>query len=109
MRGNRAHTTRTSRGHLGLTGAVFLLVFAAGCGLALARHPIYGLMTYVAVFYLHPPARWWGQALPDLRWSLTASLITLIAVLVHKPKAKTLPLFSHGFVTGLLIFVVWVG
>ena len=52
-----------------MTAIIFLLLFAGGLGLCLFRHPIYGLYTYVAVFYLHPPSRWWAAALPDLRWS----------------------------------------
>lgn len=66
---------------MSLTGLAFLLVFAAGLGFALFRHPIYGLYTYVAVFYLHPPSRWWGETLPDLRWSLVAAVITVIATM----------------------------
>jgi O-antigen ligase len=64
------------------TGIVFLLAFAGGAGLAFIRDPIFGLYTYVAVFYLHPPSRWWGESLPDLRWSFLAAGMTLAATLV---------------------------
>jgi hypothetical protein len=93
---------------LSLTGLIFLLAYAGGCLAALARHPVYGLMTYVGVFYLHPPSRWWGQALPDLRWSLLAALVTLIATMVHRKQVDPVPLFHHKVMMGLLLFVVWI-
>lgn len=64
---------------MSLTGILFLVCFSAGLVLALFRNPAFGLYTYLAVYYLDPPARWWGEALPDLRWSLIAALVTLIA------------------------------
>ena len=66
---------------MSLTGAAFLVSFAGGLWLAVFRHPRYGLYTYVAVFYLHPPSRWWGETLPDLRWALVAAVVTLIVTL----------------------------
>ena len=55
--------------------------FAAACAAAFVRHPIYGLMTYVAVFFLHPPSRWWGQGLLSYgRWAVMAAFVTLLAV-----------------------------
>lgn len=55
---------------LSLTSLLFLAAYFSGCIAALVRHPVYGLVTYVLMLYLHPPSRWWGEALPDLRWSL---------------------------------------
>jgi hypothetical protein len=63
-------------------------------------------MAYVSVFYLHPPSRWWGSAIP-LRWSLTAAAITVISILIHKRKATSIPLFRHKVVIGLLVFFAW--
>ncbi|MBW7930600.1 MAG: O-antigen ligase family protein [Gammaproteobacteria bacterium] len=62
-----------------ISGLVFLATFFTLMGMALLRHPRYGLYAYVAVFYLHPPSRWWGEFLPDLRWSLLAAFVTLLA------------------------------
>ncbi len=91
-----------------LTALVFLLIFFTGCLLALGRHPIWGLLTYVATFYLHPPARWWGESLPDLRWSLMAAVITLIAYNVHARKLTSNgPFFSQGLIKVLIIFTLW--
>ncbi len=59
-----------------LTAAAFLFAFSSGCLLALFRHPIYGLITYVLLIYLHPPSTWWSGLIPSLRWSLLAASIT---------------------------------
>jgi O-antigen ligase len=91
-----------------LTGLIFLAGFFTGCVLAFARHPIFGLMTYVAVFYLHPPSRWWGASMPDLRWSMFAAVVTLVALLIRKKEVKPdLPVFSHKVMIGLVMFFVW--
>lgn len=105
-----ADPTRPTRNDdLSLTGFVFLGAYATGLWLAFARHPIFGLMTYVAVFYLHPPSRWWGATLPDLRWSLLAAFVTLIALTARKRLASgDTPLFAHGVMMGFLLFLGWI-
>ena len=92
---------------MSLTGLLFLACFAGGCLLAVARHPIFGLMTYVGVFYLHPPSRWWGEALPDLRWSLLAAAVTLVGAVVHRKALSAVPLFRQPPMIGMLVFLVW--
>ena len=72
---------------MALTSIAFLLAFSAGLLAAFVRHPVYGLYTYVAVFYLHPVDRWWGYYMPDLRWALLAAAITMLATLRHQPPA----------------------
>ena len=61
------------------TALAFVCAFVAGLVLAFVRHPRYGLYTYIAVFYIHPPSRWWGSFAPEMRWALIASIVTLIA------------------------------
>lgn len=92
-----------------LTAGAFLAAYAAGCLLALFRHPIFGLVTYVGVFYLHPPVRWWGGLLPDMRWSLLAACVTLVSLMIHSPDKKGPRLFDHGLMTGALLFLAWIG
>jgi O-antigen ligase len=77
--------------------------------LAFSRHPIYGLMTYIAEFYLDPSSRWWGPELPDLRWSMLAAGVTLLALLVAKKDNQAIPLFRHKVMLGLILFLVWIG
>lgn len=92
---------------MSITGVIFLIGYASGCLLALSRHPIFGLMTYVAVFYLHPPSRWWGQSLPNPGWALLAACITLLAVMVRKNTPPLGPLLRERIVIGLMVFLAW--
>jgi len=92
-----------------LTAAAFLVAFSAGCLLAIFRHPIYGLATYVALVYLHPPSAWWDSRLPDLRWSLIVAGVTLFAVLIRQSRFTKPRLGEFGFIWGLVFFVVWIG
>lgn len=92
---------------MSLTSAIFLLAFTGGLVLSLVRHPAFGLYTYIAIFYLHPPDRWWGEMLPDLRWSLLAAFVTLLSLW----RAEAIPgrhswLHSNA-VRLFLLFVAW--
>jgi hypothetical protein len=92
---------------MSLTGLAVLLGFAGGLGLALFRHPRYGLYTYMAVYYLDPPSRWWGASLPDMRWSLIAGVVALLATL-RKPLPPGTPSWSTTRPARLLLaFTVW--
>ncbi|MEQ8783499.1 MAG: O-antigen ligase family protein [Roseibium album] len=91
---------------MSLTGLVFVAIFIGFSGIALLRNPMYGLYLYVAVFYLDPPGRWWGHALPDLRWSLISAIIAVVAVLIHGGGSRS-PVFGKGPAALLLLFVVW--
>jgi hypothetical protein len=73
---------------MALTGLAFLLAYVSGLTLGLVYHPRYALYTYLAVFYLHPPSRWWGAFLPEIRWSLVAGIVALLATL-RLPSART--------------------
>lgn len=90
-----------------LTAIAFLVAFSSGCLLALFRHPIYGLITYVSLIYLHPPSSWWGGLIPSLRWSLLAAGITVLAVLIRGHGANSKSIFSHGIMRGFVVFLIW--
>ena len=93
-----------------LTAAVFVLAYLAGCVMALARHPIYGLMTYVLVFYISPSDRWWGKAaLTGSRWALVAAVVTMIALVIHRTKPPPIPFLRQPLVIGMIIFATWLG
>jgi hypothetical protein len=90
-----------------ITAIVFLLGFVGGLTMAVIRHPVYGLYTYVALFYLHPPSRWWAASLPDLRWAYVAALVTFAATLAL-PRDETRPQWYSTTAGKLLIvFTVW--
>ena len=93
---------------MALTALAFLMLFFGGLLLAFAIHPRFGLYTYLAVFYLHPPSRWWGDMLPDIRWSLVAAVVALLALarlppVIGRPKFLSLPP-----VWLLVAFTAWV-
>ena len=93
---------------MAITALAFLGVFAAALGATLFVRPMYGLYTYVAVFYLHPPSRWWGSSLPDLRWSLLTAVVTLIALFIHKSTIKPAGKWYGSKVTIFLgLYVIW--
>jgi hypothetical protein len=92
---------------MAVTGFLFTIGFIAMMALALLRHPIWGLYGYIAVFYLHPPSRWWGQFLPDMRWSLVASAVTLIALLRVKDLSGRPSWLSLTPARILIAFTIW--
>lgn len=94
---------------MSLTALIFVIAFLAGCIAAFVRHPVYGLMTYLGVFYVHPPSRWWGQGiLLDIRWSLLAAGVAVVAVLMHRTTTPTAPIFRSGAFWGFAGLVGWI-
>ena len=92
-----------------LTALGFLAIFASGLVLAFFRHPLFGLLVYLWAFYNPPLQRWWGFGLPDLRWSLIAGCVTLVAVLFHSSTRKDFPpLYENWCFRILLILSVWI-
>lgn len=91
-----------------LSAAAFVLCFAALAVLAFVRHPIYGLYLYLAPIYVHPPSRWWGYMLPDLRWSLLAAAIAVLAILLNRRKLTPRPIWLANAPAVLLsLYAVW--
>jgi O-antigen ligase len=89
------------------TGVLFLLGFLVVLALSLTRHPLYGLYAYLGVFYVHPPSRWWGEALPDMRWSLLAAAVTLGSIWLRSPPDSRPSWFSTGSAKIMMVFVAW--
>lgn len=65
-----------------ITALGFLAVFSIGCLVALKR-PFVGLLLYFFVFYMHPPGKYWGSFLPEMRWTLIVAVVTLLSTLMH--------------------------
>lgn len=90
------------------TTILFVAFFFAGGFLSLARHPIFGLLTYVGVYYLSPVDRWWASGfIAETRWSLLAAGITLISVLIHRQKLQPVAFWARAPVVAMLLFVFW--
>ncbi|MDB2373825.1 O-antigen ligase family protein [Psychrosphaera haliotis] len=70
-----------------ITALGFLAVFGIGC-LATLKRPFVGLLLYFFVFYMHPPGKYWGSFLPEMRWTLIVAVVTLISTLIHEKNLK---------------------
>ncbi len=97
---------------MSLTALLFMLCFAAGLGVCLFRHPVYGLYTYLAVFYLDAPTRWWGAGLPDLRWSFLAAAATFAGIILRRRAIQASQVgraswLSHSPIVLFGIYVIW--
>jgi hypothetical protein len=86
-----------------------MCAFLGALGMALIRNPLYGLYAYIAVFYVHPPSRWWGIYLPDLRWSMLAAVVTIVAIWIHSPPTdpSRQPWYATGAAKLMIAFTIW--
>jgi hypothetical protein len=73
---------------MSLTALIFLAVYGLLLALAFLRRPYWGLLAYMWAFYNHPEARWWGEQVPALRYSLIAAVVTLLAIGVSRQPAS---------------------
>ncbi|GAB3001796.1 O-antigen ligase family protein [Psychrosphaera aestuarii] len=88
-----------------ITALGFLAVFSIGCLVALKR-PYVGLLLYFFVFYMHPPGKYWGAYIPELRWTFIVALITLMSTFMHeKNKSEWLTAKSSKYLLAFLAFV----
>lgn len=63
---------------------LFLIVFVLGNVLTVVYRPIYGLLTYIHVYYNIPTHQYWANEVPDLRWSFVCALFIAISCVLHK-------------------------
>ena len=89
-----------------ITALGFLAVFFVGCLVALKR-PFVGLLLYFFVFYMHPPGKYWGAYLPELRWTFIVAIITFLSTLAHeKNKGRWIQSSTSKYIIAFLTFVV---
>lgn len=84
---------------------VWVVAYASGAVLAFV-HPIGGLFAYFLDYYAHPPLRWWGKALPDLRWSLSIAIVTLVAFFIKRYKLPELNIKNHPQTKWFILIVL---
>lgn len=87
------------------TALLWLIAYATGAIMAFVN-PAYGLYAYFLDYYAHPPLRWWGKALPDLRWSLIIAVVTLVAFLFNQNRLSRLKTEPHPQTKWLIMFVL---
>ena len=87
-----------------ITALGFLAVFSVGCLVALKR-PFVGLLLYFFVFYMHPPGKYWGSFLPEMRWTLIVAVVTLLSTLMHAKNKSAWLKFKESKI--LLLFFAY--
>ncbi|MEZ4763670.1 MAG: hypothetical protein R3C26_10895 [Calditrichia bacterium] len=60
---------------MSLTAIIFALIYFSGMMLTF-YNPVFGVLTYIFEWHNHPPYFWWGNDLPDLRWSYSIAIVT---------------------------------
>jgi putative inorganic carbon (HCO3(-)) transporter len=85
--------------------AVWLTLYFGGLALAL-MHPIYPFVSYLIFYYAPPHVNWWGRFLPDLRWSLMASIVMLGAIVMHSGSLERLKRVSNPATLWAVLFCV---
>lgn len=86
---------------------ILFVIFVVAAVIAALVRPKYGLYAYTLMFYIHPPSRWWGEILPDLRWSLIFAGLTLVSAVIHRQLANKSQVRDKTLRYWFL-FVVWV-
>jgi len=89
---------------MSLTAFVWVTAYTTSAIMAFVN-PAYGLFGYFLDYYGHPPLRWWGDELPDLRWSLIISLVTLGALVICQEKLAKLKNLPHPQTKWLLMLI----
>lgn len=90
---------------MGITTIIFVAVYAIGIVLTL-RNPFYGIALYIFEWHNHPPYWWWGDSLPDLRWSFLIVLLIMISIVINRNKIPKLKGADYKPVIWLLLMLV---
>lgn len=84
----------------------FLFVFVVGSAFSLLRGPIWGLLTYVFVYFNIPSQQWWGGDVPDIRWSLVTAVILIISCVRHRD--QLVPKYAYRNTPFRYLLVLWI-
>ena len=83
--------------------AIWLVLYFGGLLLAFL-HPIYPFVSYLVFYYAPPHVNWWGRFLPELRFSLLASLVMLGALALRAGQLEPLKEEKNPALLWLLLF-----
>src|SRR5690606_7302741 len=70
------------RTFMSLTAMTWCLL-AISLSAASVSRPVWALSVYMLTFFAAPSLWWWGDELPELRYSLISGFILLVSVLLH--------------------------
>lgn len=89
-----------------ITAIIIISIALLGYILSIAKDPIWGLMTYSYLYFLNPnpTINWWGEYLPEFRWSLLSVVLLVVSMIVHKGKLSTRKLDF----TCYLVFILYI-
>ncbi len=82
---------------------VWLIAYLTGVAFTF-HEPFWGVATYLIDYYVHPPLQWWGDELPDLRWSLLPASALLASYFLHGRTLWDKNILRHASTTWLLVF-----
>ena len=92
---------------------LWLVVYLGGVAGTLI-HPIYPFVSYLAFYYAPPGKNWWGRYLPELRFSLVASLAMLGSIMMKGNGLERLKKVSNPvapwmwlFAANVVIVTIW--
>ena len=74
---------------MSFSAVLFIVIYFGLLLAAMVKRPFFGLCAYLMAFYLNPPARWWGESLPDFRWSFVAALVTLLVIFIKNSRFES--------------------
>ncbi|UCG13977.1 MAG: O-antigen ligase family protein [Deltaproteobacteria bacterium] len=89
-----------------LTACIFLVLYFTGLIMTF-RYPYIGIATYIFLWHNHPPYMWWGDPLPDLRWSLVISVVTLISLIINYNGLPSLRKSNYTLIWWLVALTIW--
>lgn len=92
-----------------LRAALFLLLLSSGILLALFRGPIWGLISYMFIYFIpsQSAAAWWMSQIPFTRFSLLTAGVTVVSMFLHRHRLVSRPFRSAWW--GFLFIVLAVG
>jgi len=91
-----------------LTVIAFVLLFFGGIWMAFTRNPVWSLWPYSMTLYAAPAHNWFGSYLPDLRWSLLASICALVSIYIHQSKLSPKTHWLNTTPARIIVFyVIW--
>ncbi len=94
------------------TVIIFLSVYATCIICTILVDAAWGVYIYELLYFLNPPARWWGGSLPALRYSFIVALAIATAYVLRHDKYSQNKLFSipqSKWLIGLTLMMFLVG